>query len=560
MTQRSLTGIITAITAFLFFSAGLIYLYKNHPFEDAYIIFNYVERFTAGKGIVYYNGGPRAEGFVDFLWFLLLSALRLCRFDVSLSALLLNTAGTALCSYCFSSLIFGSKARPLTKIFLAGFAFLPCFYSGAWAGFLAFSTPLYSAIALILYIRFIRSSSPGYSTALLAFTLGFFRAEGFLTGFCFVILDYGLAIKDGHKKNAGPVLLFAVLTAAFMFWRMTYFGRLFPLPFYIKNTGTGLSGWHSNLSWLRGEGGFVEGYSGGLGPSPWLLILFSLVFFALHRYKIKGLHRPALGLIPFLVYFIYLGSLAQHQNLFYRYQSPILIVLYAFIIVLITHEDKNTPERFKPWAAGLLSLWVSVSFVYSFWSAATFYAYKHRSPHYFYGFAQRLGRLLPPSSVMAVTEAGAFAYWAQCRIEDTVGLNNPDLSKQAVTLDYLENLSPDFVMFHVRQTITLPQAQRVSAISPDELIRGVRPAYAEILRQPSANHRNSFYAADAAPVIMAVFLQQEAERYDILAVEGQHIIGIKKNHPKAGEIAQALHQSLEESPSYAQAKNFFLSK
>jgi hypothetical protein len=64
------------LVAALFLARALLFLYRTHPQEDAYILFGYVKRFVAGDGIVFYTGGPHAEGATDFLWFLLTSRSR----------------------------------------------------------------------------------------------------------------------------------------------------------------------------------------------------------------------------------------------------------------------------------------------------------------------------------------------------------------------------------------------------------------------------------------------------------------------------------------------------
>src|SRR5258708_25503563 len=71
------------------------FLYRAHPQDDAYILFGYVSRFVAGQGIVFYPGGPHAEGATDFLWFVALSALHRLGIDIALAAALLNAAGGA---------------------------------------------------------------------------------------------------------------------------------------------------------------------------------------------------------------------------------------------------------------------------------------------------------------------------------------------------------------------------------------------------------------------------------------------------------------------------------
>ena len=88
----ALHAALSGLAAIVYFMIALWVLQTGHLHEDAYILFTYVENLARGEGIVYYAGGPPAEGATDFLWLMILGALRWASVDAGLAAAALNAA------------------------------------------------------------------------------------------------------------------------------------------------------------------------------------------------------------------------------------------------------------------------------------------------------------------------------------------------------------------------------------------------------------------------------------------------------------------------------------
>ena len=98
----ALHAALSGLAAIVYFMIALWVLRTGHLHEDAYILFTYVENLARGKGIVYYAGGPPAEGATDFLWLMILGALRWAGVDAGLAAAALNAVGIGI--ICWLSL------------------------------------------------------------------------------------------------------------------------------------------------------------------------------------------------------------------------------------------------------------------------------------------------------------------------------------------------------------------------------------------------------------------------------------------------------------------------
>src|SRR5262252_7965859 len=71
------------------------------PNEDALILFKYANNVANGHGVVYFAGGPHAEGATDFLWMLALAGARRVGVDVGVAAAILNALAAAACAAMF---------------------------------------------------------------------------------------------------------------------------------------------------------------------------------------------------------------------------------------------------------------------------------------------------------------------------------------------------------------------------------------------------------------------------------------------------------------------------
>src|SRR5207247_1968096 len=69
---------------------GMTLLAVAFPHEDALILFKFAKNVAHGDGVVFFRGGPPAEGATDFLWMMMLAAGQAVGVDVAIAAAILN--------------------------------------------------------------------------------------------------------------------------------------------------------------------------------------------------------------------------------------------------------------------------------------------------------------------------------------------------------------------------------------------------------------------------------------------------------------------------------------
>jgi hypothetical protein len=233
----TLGGAIAVGLIFLFRS--VIFLYRAHPQDDAYILFGYVKRFVTGAGIVFYPGGPHAEGATDFLWFALLSILHRLGIDIAIAACLLNAAGGAV----LGGLIAGAIAPPsgasstwsgatVSRVALLGLLAPAALAGAAIAAAVGFGSLFYSAAAawtLALAIAALDGGSSADSAiARIPFAgllLALIRPDGVVLGAGFVWIG---CLAAARRRRLRPFAWRALAAAAggavYFAWRWMYFG------------------------------------------------------------------------------------------------------------------------------------------------------------------------------------------------------------------------------------------------------------------------------------------------------------------------------------------------
>jgi hypothetical protein len=129
-------------------------------------------------------------------------------------------------------------------------------------------------------------------------------------------------------------------------------------------------------------------------------------------------------------------------------------------------------------------------------------------------FPYHLAPFVSSDTVLALTEAGRFAYWLPGKKYDLVGLNTARTAIEGASKTYLENLKPDLIFFH--QDNTLPSItctnDRPYCEIDTSLFREIVVADDTLLNLASANR------VRLAPAAIAEYLTTTAVRYQIFAV------------------------------------------
>jgi len=563
-----LGGLACALLCLL---VGVSLLGVRHPHEDAYILYRYAEHLAGGHGIVWNLQGPRCEGATDFLWLVLLAGAVRAGLDVALAAALLNALG--------AGLLGGLLVRAAGRGALALAALAVPFSGAALAAHLGFSTLLYAALAGLAFAVLVDGRGRAVcALPVLGLLLALFRPDGVLLGFAFAALGSAPARSSGQGgRYARAALLCGLVAAAYFAWRWSYFGLLLPLPLYVKSqpnlapealplwlplglralAATALQGAGSSLRWL----------ASGQGPLP-LLAALALMSLRLRRVRPGELARPLLGLLPGLVLLVGLLPVFPSQNVAFRFQAPVFVLLVLALATLAARLAAAEPGRAARALAVLVALAaLAPSTHFGVQRVAALWAGEGRE--YMDVLAPELGARLGPEQRVALTEAGRLAYWSRAHVWDVAGLNDPQTARTPPTLAGLRAWAPDVVMFHHADVLDPAQLlgaaprEPVVELAPDALRTALREPYRRLYAPGVSSYADAGGRARfVAPVVLARFLAESGDAYALFAVDYRgsghyrHIWGVRPELLPRAELRELLLRAtqLEGYRSYLEQK------
>jgi CubicO group peptidase (beta-lactamase class C family) len=527
-----------------FLAIGASALAVGHPNEDAYILFRYVENVAAGAGIVYNPGGPRAEGATDFLWLALLSALRWLGVDVALAALLLNALGAGSAAIlCARAIPACGSARGMLLACIP--LLLVC--NAALASYVGFSAMLYSALFLAALALAVEASDRRLlALPVLGLVIALFRPDGVVVGIAFAAL--GLVRARRAKLVRGYVATLVASSVAggtYAIWRYLYFGLPLPLPLYVKSVGAP-SAWLAKLPALAAAlPGFDENVRWLLGaftPLPLVVAALGLAAWA----RTERTTRLLAASIPASLLLVELCFAQQSQNVAFRFQAPLFVVLFYALLQLATWtlEDLASPRA----RAAVVALVLAALAVPALGGARALESLlQNRDRSYLQTYAARLAPLVAAHEVLATTEAGQLGYWSRGRVADVVGLNEPRFARTPVSSLDLERLDPPVLMFHHGNLLDSDALARLAG--SDSLVT----LDASRLRERSmpAPLTGTRRAARAMIAYLAA-----SDRYEVLAIDERgarrfkHIWAFRRDWPQRSCALALLREALEPQ-SYA---------
>jgi hypothetical protein len=521
------------LATILLFSAhlacALLILAYVFPHEDAVILFKFSRNVAAGQGIVFYPGGPHAEGATDFLWMLALAAAQKIGVDVAITAAVLNAFGIGMAGWLIL------RRLPAGLDVVAWLAVLLVPYAAA--SFLGFSATLYAALALGLFVTV--ADGDERWVPILAVLLGLFRPDGAILGAGLAVVGLVRARREARlKPYLASAAIALVLGAIYFVWRWRYFGNVLPLPMYVKQHKTGNPGIHQTLEWAA------------LSLLPYGLAMIGL-------WRMGGSMRPyALASIPFAVHVASFMPTVQTQNIANRFQAPASLLL-TFLAVEMARVAWGTASRAR--RIVLASCILVPAGVGAFDLSMTM---RWNLEHdYLEPFAVKLGKIVPPGSAIATTEAGHLAYWSQAKILDVVGLNSPETAKTPPSRELLDRFSPDMIMMHPSGGFDWPRFQ--PHLSEDAITRMTVPL-APLLQdrcQPATKDPPARYEdlhmenILGGPVATMAWLDQRSDIYDVYVIKtlargGIHVYAFKKTWPVKDQVLRTIRESYETRTSY----------
>lgn len=441
---------VAVLSAAIFFSCGYYILATGHPSEDAYILFIYAENLAQTGIINYFTDGPRAEGATDFLWMVAIAALNFIGFSSGLAALMLNTVGI----FAISLIIYNEAERHGGHVILnALLALAVPVYTVSQSAYGGFSTGLYAAMVLILFVAMLRPRAEArHWIPLLAITIGLFRPDGVVIGVVATLIALFYTTKQYRAKYLVFSAIAAVIGVTYFVWRWQYFGNLLPLPLYVKSdSNEALPGLYDN--WLWFDKNMVLAVLG----------ICSIYFMkgARLRYVLAAL--PAIALLGALSFAV------QSQNIAFRFQAPAAVILLFGLAITLVHMSRSAQSKHIAVKAGLLVVMLAIGFKYydKYYTLTRGNVDHLVNKDYIKVFPLLLNDHVKPGMSVALTEAGRFAYWMDGPMYDLVGLNTVETAREDATHEYLAGIDPDLIFMHVSGTIdyTCPGVVNFCAVS-----------------------------------------------------------------------------------------------
>ncbi|KPE49511.1 hypothetical protein AOB46_19375 [Chryseobacterium indologenes] len=414
----SLVFLVLALFPLLYVS----YILKNTFLDDSYITLTYSKHFFQ-EGKPWYNliDTVQGNGQTSVLWMLIQS--QSFNFEHIINPIYINKSISFVLITTVLLFLFQSF-RTHTSITRKGLILIFSVFFSIWSAFNISHglETVFFATVLFFFLKY-RNQNIAY---LLAFLLPFIRPEAIIFTLFFVI-DTKLFSKIFFKR---ALCVFASILLYFIYTTY-YYDVLSPLPFLLKNTQEFSSKKIINFIAIT-------------------LIFSPIIVFAIKNYKTKLIfYSPLFFFIIYYSFFI-----DEVMNFFDRYRYP----LFVYYIYFLSYENINTLKN-KRINILLLILSISGFFTYANYlnSHRTFYmgSYTEAMEH----GPLYIGEYLKKKSLeenikfrILNSDAGAIAYFSDCYLYDTWGLNNATLlltkknKDWDAYLSYLKQTDPDYII------------------------------------------------------------------------------------------------------------------
>ena len=383
------------------------------PAEDAAILFRYSKNLALSGDITYNLGGERVEGATDFLWMIVLSLFNKFNIDVFFSSIFIYLLSLFIIirviqlNYILS--FFETLVVIIFKLSLSQFL----------SSIFGFSILFLELFLILNFIFFFKKKF---------FLLIFFSFIG-----CLIRPDFILFIIPMHiynlfffkkKKYFLYYFLFILIGLFYFNWRYSYFGLLFPLPFYIKNQWL----FFSNLQWGRE------------------ILIFIPILFIFNQIKFKDIlnYKYIVIFFTFLIPTLYYANQYLIQNTGNRFYFYISTCTLIFLL-----------ELRKDFFYKIKKTFILLLFIFSVSSVLFNVSHRYNSFNFitkndnFYKIFDQLKHIEKENKmIIAVTEAGLIPYITDSYTYDLFGLNTKKFVKSPASSNFIKNNSFDLIVLN----------------------------------------------------------------------------------------------------------------
>lgn len=399
----------------------------NFLSDDAFISFRYAENFAGGKGLVY-NTGEKIEGYTNFLWVIIMSAVSKAGIDLLTAARAISILSAVLIivlTHYISSSVFGLKG-PVSFLSAYLVAVNPGFVLWTFSGMetLFFSMFVLSGLACVLIYTSNGSRRLLYVSSLMFLVASLTRPEGvlfFAASFLFLLV---FNTQTSEKKLAGrfkilliPTFIFTGIYLYYFFWRYGYYGQLLPNTFYAKTgfENQQLKGFYYCFKFVR------ESMAGGF------MLIFPLYIIG----KVFADVRVRFIFFVIITYCAYLVYIGGDNLLVQRFFVPVIALIFTLTALGVARIMAQL-------SAGTM-LRILVAFFFILYPLTVLYDTRSfpmlgvESTMLHYENLKKAGVWLKENSLpeesIAVESAGIIPYFSGLKSYDRLGLNDPHISR-----------------------------------------------------------------------------------------------------------------------------------
>jgi hypothetical protein len=405
------------------------YLLKNTFLDDSYITLTYSKHFFE-EGKPWYNtiDTVQGNGQTSIIWMLMQSLF--FNFKTINPIYINKFVSFLLILSVFFTLFNGFKKQETLFIKLFSIFFILFFSFWSALNISHGLETIFYATTLFYYFKY-RNRKVGY---FFAFLLPLIRPEAMIVSLSFV-----LETKIFSKLFFYRILCVAASVFTFLFYTIYYYNVWIPLPFLLKN---------------------IHEFT----PEKIKNCLIVLAVFApIIVYVMRDFKTKFVFYFPLFFFIIYYSFFIDEvMNFFDRYHFPLFMYFVYFLI-----DEKHIFSRFKLLKYGAFLISVVGFFYYFDYNNQQKIFYTHtyaigmkNGPEFIGKYFKNKSKEENKKFKIINSDAGAVAYFSDCYLYDTWGLNNATLlfekkeKNWSGYLKYLENIKPNYIVLISRESNT----------------------------------------------------------------------------------------------------------
>jgi hypothetical protein len=449
--------------------------------DDSYISYRYARNFARGDGLLFNPGQEPVEGYSNFLWVVILAGASVLGLEISLVSKVL---GFVFAIFSLVGMVLLMHQSGSNK-YILWTAALWLAASGVYAvwSMSGMETSLLASLIILSLILLAReeTSGRGFASGFILALVALARAEGFI--FFFAALAVRI-LNHIRRQSARTVLeevkwitAFLLPFGAYLIWRVSYYGYIFPNTAYAKAGGGYI--YHT----LRGLYYLYQFLAAG---GALLVLLIGVTALVRTRQPIIRYGLAGAGFYITLITFA--GGDWMPQFRFFAPILPVLCALAAIGLSLVVNLWRRAGLQFPGIFGGLVATLILGLFLgESIQSQEIERTTRKFSSSTLAGHtnAAWLREHSVPGDSLALVDAGILGFETELHIIDMIGLNDSHIAHLEPKfprglapgngfgkwdVDYVLMQQPTFIQVHLSREKWENRDLRTDWVGTDELI------------------------------------------------------------------------------------------